>query len=255
MNLNAKIIMAMAGAGITAHQISEVAKTLKLSNKVVRKARNDRYRAKKAIEAKKNILIEAEKTVLKVSIERQGNLLETKKTVSKDETKISSKKVSPSLPFPPIDNITLTPLPLPSSSKPITSLCSVIGADAGAREEEKPRQKRKTSISETEQPVEADLDFARKAGMESRQIREEWQQFRDHHRMKGNLMLDWRAAWRTWVRNAIRYVARGSPGGPRSNGMGELSRWVYEGIDDDRRKREEKSAEIVPLLQLGRGSG
>lgn len=37
------------------------------------------------------------------------------------------------------------------------------------------------------------------------------EQFLDHHRAKGSVMADWRAAWMTWMRNVPRY---GGPGAP-----------------------------------------
>ena len=43
----------------------------------------------------------------------------------------------------------------------------------------------------------------------------EFAQFTDHHRSRGNTMLDWDAAWRTWCRNAARFQARGATNGRR----------------------------------------
>lgn len=97
-----------------------------------------------------------------------------------------------------------------------------------------PKTKRaspRTEIAEDEQPVEADLEFARAAGMDSRQIREEWAQFRDHHRKLANRMADWRAAWRTWVRNSKRFQARAGPEIPLAN-----DRRVY--LDKETANRE-----------------
>jgi uncharacterized protein YdaU (DUF1376 family) len=41
-------------------------------------------------------------------------------------------------------------------------------------------------------------------------------EFRDHHTAHGKTMRDWRAAWRTWVRNAIKFDARRPPHGRES---------------------------------------
>lgn len=38
----------------------------------------------------------------------------------------------------------------------------------------------------------------------------ETEQFLDYHRSRGDRMKDWEAAWRTWMRNAAKYAARGS---------------------------------------------
>jgi hypothetical protein len=37
------------------------------------------------------------------------------------------------------------------------------------------------------------------------QLGEEFEQFRDHHTAKGSKFTDWQAAWRTWLRNAVKF--------------------------------------------------
>lgn len=37
-------------------------------------------------------------------------------------------------------------------------------------------------------------------------IAHEFEQFRDYHRAKGSTMKDWDAAWRTWVRNSVKFA-------------------------------------------------
>lgn len=44
--------------------------------------------------------------------------------------------------------------------------------------------------------------WARKEGLNDREIQEQSDQFRDHHTAKGTMMKDWNAAFRTWIRNA-----------------------------------------------------
>jgi hypothetical protein len=126
-------------------------------------------------------------------------------------------------------------------SKPNTSYLS-----------KKPKPKPRTSLGRDAEPTEADIDFARKAGMDLRQIAEAWPQFRDFHRMRGNVMADWQAAWRTWMRNAVKFAARDGPGHGRSNGTEGFVKSVLEDIENDRRRREEGGAEIVPMLQRER---
>lgn len=45
----------------------------------------------------------------------------------------------------------------------------------------------------------------------------ELERFRDNHAKRGELIADWAAAWRTWVRNAIRF--HGERAGPPSRGF------------------------------------
>ncbi len=45
--------------------------------------------------------------------------------------------------------------------------------------------------------------------------------FCDHHRAKGTVMLDWTAAWRTWVRNEIKFNSRKNKPGANTTGKRE----------------------------------
>jgi uncharacterized protein YdaU (DUF1376 family) len=64
-------------------------------------------------------------------------------------------------------------------------------------------------------------------------IEHELAQFADYHKSRGSLMLDWQAAWRTWARNADKFLRR------NSNGNGESGRNGFLGaiIDDERASR------------------
>jgi hypothetical protein len=77
--------------------------------------------------------------------------------------------------------------------------------------------KRKTQINDNARLEDGDLEFAKKHGTHAPV--EEWAQFCDHHRKLGNLMVDWHAAWRTWVRNTKKF----------SHVRPELNRNVYLG--------------------------
>lgn len=39
----------------------------------------------------------------------------------------------------------------------------------------------------------------------------EAEKFRDHHASRGSVMLDWDAAFRNWLRNAVTYRRNGQP--------------------------------------------
>ena len=47
--------------------------------------------------------------------------------------------------------------------------------------------------------------FAAKLGLNSNRVNEVFAQFTDYHRSRGTRMLDWTAAWRTWVRNERKF--------------------------------------------------
>lgn len=49
---------------------------------------------------------------------------------------------------------------------------------------------------------------------------DEAERFRDHHTAKGSRFVDWNAAWRTWVRNAVRFAReRGAKSNIRHGGQ------------------------------------
>jgi hypothetical protein len=62
--------------------------------------------------------------------------------------------------------------------------------------------KRKSQIPEDFTPNDAGLSSARSAGLN---VEKEIEQFRNHHKAKGSTMLDWQAAWRTWVGMAVQF--------------------------------------------------
>lgn len=75
--------------------------------------------------------------------------------------------------------------------------------------------KRRTSLAEDAQPTKANGAAAMEAGLSPDEFRAEWRAFRDLHRSKGNLMADWSAAWRTWLRNRKRFAP--TPRAPPAN--------------------------------------
>jgi hypothetical protein len=63
--------------------------------------------------------------------------------------------------------------------------------------------------------------YAQANGFDSARTAREFDRFCNHHRAKGSLFVDWEAAWRTWVSNALEYSRRnsgGTQGGFRWNG-------------------------------------
>jgi hypothetical protein len=57
--------------------------------------------------------------------------------------------------------------------------------------------------------LDADLrNYARDRGFIDREIEAMFQHFGDHAAMHGRLCRDWRAAWRTWVRNEIELMRK-----------------------------------------------
>lgn len=88
-------------------------------------------------------------------------------------------------------------------------------------EEEKISTAPKASRKRTSLPSPFPLNetmraFAASKGLDPPRIAREFEKFCDFHRSKGSLFVDWQAAWRTWVGNAVEYSRpppRGGPGG------------------------------------------
>jgi hypothetical protein len=94
--------------------------------------------------------------------------------------------------------------PIPSASASAPSDHSpapnpvVVPPGAGAPD----KSGKRSRISDCWQPTAKHIADATMAGLD---CSAEADQFRDHHTAKGSTMLDWDAAFRTWLRNAIRW--------------------------------------------------
>ena len=62
------------------------------------------------------------------------------------------------------------------------------------------------------------VEYAKKCGMDDHDLDVETDKFFDFHKAKGNLRVDWDAAWRTWVRNWQTFKERGNGQTQRRNG-------------------------------------
>ncbi|GAB4371773.1 MAG: hypothetical protein Kow00114_32860 [Kiloniellaceae bacterium] len=84
---------------------------------------------------------------------------------------------------------------------------------------ERPPPKRGSRLPETWQPSARDLAFAASEGLSEEEARREAEQFRDHWISSSGAKAckrDWPAAWRTWVRNAVKWQReRSRPGSGR----------------------------------------
>jgi hypothetical protein len=72
---------------------------------------------------------------------------------------------------------------------------------------ERKAKKRKMALPSDWLPNEGHHSQAKRDGLN---VELECDQFRDHHTAKGSVMLDWDAAFRTWLRNAKKFQARDS---------------------------------------------
>lgn len=104
-----------------------------------------------------------------------------------------------------------------------------------------PRPPRKTFLDPDWTPSLDDLAYAANHGFARRDVTDKIAPaFKDHHASHGNAMVNWSAAWRTWVRNEVDFRSRNSRrgGGPingsnRSNVTGDpKGRGGGEGFTD-----------------------
>jgi len=104
--------------------------------------------------------------------------------------------------------------------------------DLGPTPSEQPKKKsaprgsaRGSRISQSWAPTPNDYAFAEKQGLNREEINHEHGQFRDHWISasgKGAAKLDWSAAWRTWIRNTVKWRAeRAAKAAARPNTAGQ----------------------------------
>jgi hypothetical protein len=90
------------------------------------------------------------------------------------------------------------PVPVPEEQKKL----------AIARKEKASRAERAQRASTWPQDFTLTKDRATLATEVGVEIPWEWNKFKDHHRAKGSHFVDWDAAWRTWIRNAVEFAER-----------------------------------------------
>lgn len=86
---------------------------------------------------------------------------------------------------------------------------------------DRPR-KTNTTLSPDWQPTVADLDYAAEHGFDRARALQLAGAFADYHHAKGDRMARWDAAWRTWVRNEVKFAARAQRPG-RGGGMARVA--------------------------------
>jgi len=107
---------------------------------------------------------------------------------------------------------------------------------------------KRSKIPATPWPEGFELDgdlhrFAEEKGIPFAAIPTVWEHFENHHRAKGSLFADWRAAWRTWCLNEIkfnpgRYGRHNTPSGrspAMDAGIQLVNRYLAEDIHERRR--------------------
>lgn len=93
-----------------------------------------------------------------------------------------------------------------TESNPSTSVNSSESAPAKKSKPKTTTAKRKTPAPDHLPVTDAMTAFAKSKGYTG-DLAELTATFLDHHRAKGSLFIDWTAAWRTWLRNEIRFSA------------------------------------------------
>lgn len=75
------------------------------------------------------------------------------------------------------------------------------------KENSAPRKKRaavrKSALAEDWEPSPEHIAAAAKEGLSLDAAHREARKFRDYHRSKGTMFVDWMAAWRNWIRKAV----------------------------------------------------
>lgn len=114
-----------------------------------------------------------------------------------------------------------------ASAEPLlcSALPSVIGEQAApVSQPEAALKKRGTQIAADWQPRPDERTRAKSAGLD---VDHEVEAFRDHHRARGNAYRDWDAAFRTWIRNGVKFRK------PNTNRAGGVSQGLLDMANGD----------------------
>lgn len=103
----------------------------------------------------------------------------------------------------------LVPSPFPNKKNPPDPL-KELTLTLSPYPETKLTRARARGIEAEAQPTPKDCAAAAKEGLGEEDFRKTWSHFRDHHLSKGSLMLDWEAAWRTWLARTKQFNGNGN---------------------------------------------
>jgi hypothetical protein len=81
--------------------------------------------------------------------------------------------------------------------------------------------KKKSTIPKSYPMTNRHKEYAAERGIANGHAELIFENFRNHHAAKGTLMLDWEAAWRTWVGNEIKFNAGRMPPRTQQPGYGD----------------------------------
>ncbi|HEX5321476.1 MAG TPA: hypothetical protein VFW46_20125 [Stellaceae bacterium] len=126
-----------------------------------------------------------------------------------------------------VENLTTNHQP-PTTRLETDAVASVVGASAPdpatAPGKRKSDGARKARLPADWRPDLGDCRYAAERQHDRAWIADQAERFRDHHTARQTLSADWRASWRTWVRNAEEFAARdhrrpsGGAGGAAQSG-------------------------------------
>lgn len=110
--------------------------------------------------------------------------------------------------------------------------------DSEAHLESLPRSQKtraRTALRADWQPTIAELDYAKQHGFRDERLANLIEAFSDYHLSNGNRMADWSAAWRTWVRNEVKFNSKRSGGNNGKKRTGIVDAWdkLIQRADED----------------------
>ena len=162
---------------------------------------------------RRKVIVDDNKTFLYIAITEKGKQWNVAPNLFDLAESEGGKNIRPS------GNESETPrknIPDPSEKSPTNTITSnPITSDPISLDSGEPNAKPKKSKRGSSVPDEFLVDQRMLDWLDENEIKTDWRtetsNFLDHHRAKGSKMADWVAAWRTWMRNSVKFARPAVP--------------------------------------------
>jgi hypothetical protein len=103
-------------------------------------------------------------------------------------------------------DVTVTVLDTDTDTDTDTDPEKTIGTVVPSISKSEKKKEKPTTVPKDFEVTAEMFDWAESQGLSASRIKPETEQFLDRNKAKGDTYLDWTAAWRTWIRNAVKFA-------------------------------------------------